>query len=190
MARTGRCGRGRRRRRLRPGSPRRQHCARPIGLGEPAIGRRDRRDAGQGPAPCSRSRQRRNVRSETPSISAAFPATARPAHAARAVPQNASVVPLAALLPDPSPLPFERFLKPDRSRAAKTGQISGQPHLDRCGVDGPRELIGGFRLAPAYSRARGFSGSSVAQAQHWDKGKGQCGERGRHQNQRVEPAVE
>src|SRR5438874_6235161 len=45
-----------------------------------------------------------------------LPATARPAHAARAIPQNASVVPLAALPPGPFPAPL--------SSGSKTGQIT------------------------------------------------------------------
>jgi hypothetical protein len=49
-------------------------------------------------------------------------ATARPAHAARATPRNASAVPLAALLPGPFPAPF--------SSGSKTGQITSQ--LQRC----------------------------------------------------------
>src|SRR5205814_1663523 len=44
------------------------------------------------------------------------PATARPAHAARATPRNASVVPLAALPPGPFPAPL--------SSGSKTGQIT------------------------------------------------------------------
>src|SRR5690242_20312282 len=43
------------------------------------------------------------------------PAIAHPAHAARATPRNASVVPLAAPPPGPSPAPFSSGSKPDRS---------------------------------------------------------------------------
>src|SRR5580693_2934276 len=48
----------------------------------------------------TRSRQRRNVRSDSPSL-----ATASPAHAARAPPRNASAVPFAVLPPAPFPAP-------------------------------------------------------------------------------------
>ena len=46
---------------------------------------------------------------------------------ARAISQNASVVPLAALPPGPSPAPLSSGLKRDRSRATKTGQITSHP---------------------------------------------------------------
>jgi hypothetical protein len=52
-----------------------------------------------------------------------------PAHADRAALQNASLVPLAALLPARLPRPFRAVLKPDRSRATKSGQITSQPHI-------------------------------------------------------------
>src|SRR6266478_8551027 len=88
--------------------------------------RRSRKPSG--PSLRNRSRQRRNVRSDTPSISAASSCDSSPRSCRSSNLETHLPYPLQHLRPDHSPPPFRAVLKPDRYRATKTGQITSQPH--------------------------------------------------------------